>query len=159
MNDIPKSGAVAPASLMRSESDLPFVEFDEGITFQLLHVNPVSDTFVVRVRFEPGITIPRHEHTGEVFAFTHAGAWRYLEYPEVNRKGSYLYEPAGAIHTLHVLDDNQGLTDVSFVVHGKNLNLDEDGNVESELGLESMLELYCERCQELGLPVPDVIGA
>jgi hypothetical protein len=26
--------------------------------------------WVVRVRFEPGVTIQRHKHTGEVFGFT-----------------------------------------------------------------------------------------
>ena len=35
-----------------------------------------------------------------------AGAWKYAEYPEVNRAGSYLFEPAGSIHTLTVLEDN-----------------------------------------------------
>jgi hypothetical protein len=42
---------------------------------------------VVRLRAEPDVTIQRHRHTGEVFAFTIAGAWKYLEYPEVNVAG------------------------------------------------------------------------
>ncbi len=50
---------------------------------------------------QPGVTIQRHKHTGEVLAFTIRGAWKYLEYPEVNTAGSYLFEPAGSIHTAY----------------------------------------------------------
>ena len=62
---------------------------------------------------------------------TFSGSWRYLEYPEVNTAGSYLYEPAGSIHTLHVPPTNRETTDVWFAIRGANLNLDEQGNVES----------------------------
>ena len=55
----------------------------------------------------------------------------YLEYPEVNTAGSYLYEPAGSIHTLHVPPTNRETTGVWFAIRGANLNLDEQGNVES----------------------------
>ncbi|MBC7926931.1 MAG: 2,4'-dihydroxyacetophenone dioxygenase family protein [Bryobacteraceae bacterium] len=83
-----------PAALHRAEKDLPFVEFQEGVDFQLLHVDVEAGTWVIRARFQPGVTIQRHKHTGEVFAFTLKGFWKYLEYPEVNVAGSYLYEPA-----------------------------------------------------------------
>ena len=122
-----------PAALHRAENDLPFVEFQEGVVFQLLHVNLEAALWVVRVRLEPGVTIQRHKHTGEVFAFTLSGSWKYLEYPEINTAGSYLYEPAGSIHTLHVPATNSEVTDVWFAVRGANLNLDEAGNVESVL--------------------------
>jgi 2,4'-dihydroxyacetophenone dioxygenase len=147
-----------PVSFHRAEKDLPFVEFAEGITFQLLQVNIEGGYWVVRVRFEPGVTIQKHKHTGEVFAHTIAGSWKYLEYPEVNRPGSFLYEPAGAIHTLHVLESNTGVTDVFFVVHGANLDLDEQGNVENVLDAGAVLQLYLEQCKKDGHPRPKVIG-
>ena len=46
----------------------------------------------------------------------------------MNRAGSFLYEPAGSVHTLTVLEDD---THVWFQMYGANLNLDADGNVES----------------------------
>lgn len=147
-----------PASFHRGEEELPFVPFADGITFQLLHVDVEAGLWVPRVRFEPGVTIQRHKHTGEVFAVTLAGSWKYLEYPEINRTGSYLYEPAGAVHTLHVLDDNEGITDVWFAVRGANLDLDEEGNVEMVLDAGLILEVYKERCAEAGHPAPDIIG-
>lgn len=151
--------AGAPVSLHRGADEMPFVDFIEGVTFQLLSVDLVTGHWVVRTRLEPGVTIPRHKHTGEVHAFTTAGAWKYLEYPEINRPGSYLFEPAGSIHTLHALEDNEGLTEAWFAVSGANLNLDEAGNVEDVLDAHLILELYLAQCAEAGHPAPDVIGA
>ena len=84
---------------------------------------------MIRTRFQPGYLVPTHKHTGEVFAFTISGSWKYVEYPEVNTAGSYLFEPAGSVHTLTVPETNEGLTDVWFAIRGANLNLDENGNV------------------------------
>lgn len=148
-----------PPALHRGETDLPFVAYQEGVTFQLNQVDIEGGYFVVRVRGEPGRTIQRHKHTGEIFAFTLAGSWRYLEYPEINTAGSYLYEPAGSVHTLHFPETNSGITDIWFVLHGANLNLDAEGNVESVLDASAALDVYRAGCREAGLPAPSVIGA
>ena len=156
--EVPVIGGPPPA-LHRGESDLPFVPYQEGVTFQLIQVDIEAGFFVVRVRGEPGRTIQRHKHTGEIFAFTSVGSWKYLEYPEINTAGSYLYEPAGSVHTLHFPETNTEVTDVSFVLHGANLNLDSEGNVESVLDAGAALAVYCAACQDAGLPYPNVIGA
>jgi quercetin dioxygenase-like cupin family protein len=148
-----------PAALHRAEKDLPFVEFQEGVDFQLLQVDLDAGLWVIRALFKPGVTIQRHKHTGEVFAFTIKGSWKYLEYPEVNTAGSYLYEPAGSIHTLHVPDTNTEITDVWFAIRGANLNLDEEGKVESVLDAGAVLEIYMALCEASGHGRPDVIGA
>jgi hypothetical protein len=114
---------------------------------------------VVRVRFQPGVTIQRHKHTGEVFAFTVSGSWKYLEYPEINTAGSYLFEPAGSVHTLHVPDTNTEVTDAWFAIRGANLNLDDAGNVESVLDAGTALDIYRAQCEKGGHLHPDVIGA
>jgi len=148
-----------PAAMHRAESDLPFVVYQEGVDFQLLHADVEAGLWVIRVRFQPGVTIQRHKHTGEVFAVTMSGSWKYLEYPDViNTAGSYLYEPAGSIHTLHVPDTNQEVTDAWFAIRGANLNLDEDGKVESVLDAGAVLEVYLAQCEAAGYGRPDVIG-
>jgi quercetin dioxygenase-like cupin family protein len=147
-----------PAALHRSESELPFVAYQEGVTFQLLQADVEAGQWVVRVRLQPGATIQRHKHTGEVFAFTIKGAWKYLEYPEVNTAGSYLFEPAGSVHTLHALKSNDGVTDAWFAIRGANLNLNDNGDVESVLDAGAALEIYVARCREEGHPPPNVIG-
>lgn len=148
-----------PTALHRAEKDLPFVYYQEGVVFQLLQADVEAGLWVVRVRFQPGVTIQRHKHTGEVFAFTLKGSWKYLEYPEVNTAGSYLFEPAGSIHTLHVPDTNTEVTDAWFAIRGANLNLDDAGNVESVLDAGAVLEIYRAQCKESGHGQPDVIGA
>ena len=112
MSALASEVAGLPQSLHRGENELPFVPYQEGVVFQLLQVNTEAGLWVIRVRAEPGVTIQKHRHTGEVFAFTIQGAWKYLEYPEVNVAGSYLFEPAGSIHTLHVPKTNKVVTDV-----------------------------------------------
>ena len=148
-----------PTALHRAEKDLPFVEYQEGVVFQLLQADIEAGLWVIRVRFQPGVTIQRHKHTGEVFAFTLTGSWKYLEYPQVNNPGSYLYEPAGSIHTLHVPDTNTEVTDAWFAIHGANLNLDDQGNVESVLDAGAVLGIYLAACEKSGQGRPDVIGA
>ena len=96
----------------------------------------------------------KHKHTGPVYAYTTSGAWKYAEYGYVNRAGSFLYEPAGSVHTLQVLDDD---THVWFQIYGANLNLDADGNVESYIDAEGILEAYYALCEVEGLPRPDVL--
>jgi quercetin dioxygenase-like cupin family protein len=148
-----------PSALHRGESELPFVEFEPGVEMQVLQVDIPTGLWVVRMRLAPGATLATHRHGGEVFAFTIAGAWRYLEYPEVNRAGSYLYEPAGSIHTLQALPANTGVTDVWFAIRGPNLNLDAAGNVSLVLDAGLVLKVYLSKCRKQGLPRPAVIGA
>ena len=148
-----------PGALHRSENELPFVPYQEGVTFQLLQADVEAGLWVIRVRFEPGVTIQRHKHTGEVFGFTLRGAWKYLEYPEINTTGSFLYEPAGSVHTLHVLENQKEITDAWFAIRGANLNLDDKGDVETVLDAAAALEIYLAQCRQAGHPRPDVIGA
>ena len=159
--NLPHVAAVAdaPAALHRGYHDLPWVSLAEGVSFQLMQVNVEAGLWVLRTRFQPGTTVQRHRHTGEVYAFTLRGAWRYLEYPEINRAGSYLFEPAGAIHTLHALADIGEETEIWFAIRGANLNLSDDGKVESVLDAGKILKLYRRECAARGLPAPDVIGA
>jgi 2,4'-dihydroxyacetophenone dioxygenase len=148
-----------PAALHRGERELPFVAYQEGVQFQLLQADIEGGLWVVRVKAQPGVTIQKHKHTGEVFAFTLAGSWRYLEYPEINTAGSYLYEPAGSVHTLHMPKTNTGITDIWFAIRGANLNLDDKGNVEAVIDAAAVLEIYLTGCRAAGVTNPPVIGA
>jgi len=111
----------------------------------------------VRNRFAPGSVVQKHKHTGQVFGYTLTGAWKYAEYPYVNRAGSFLFEPAGSEHTLTVLDDNTELTDVWFQIYGANLNLDADGNVESITDAGGIYAAYMALCESQGLGRPNVL--
>ena len=149
----------APSAILRHEEDLPFVDLGDGSQLQVLQVDLANGIWIIRNRFVPGATVQMHRHTGSVYAFTVAGAWHYLESAaEVNVAGSYLYEPAGSIHTLHVLDDNEGLTDVWFTIHGANLNIGADGQVDYVIDARTVLDFYRAACEaEHGLSDPPVV--
>lgn len=143
----------------RALSDLPFVPFGDGVELQLLQVDIDQGLWVIRQRMQPGITLPTHRHTGAVHAFTIAGSWNYLEHPEINLAGSYLFEPAGSVHTLNTPAANAEVTDVWFAIKGANLNLDAEGRVFEVLDAAGVLRIYLSRCIKLGLARPDIIGA
>jgi 2,4'-dihydroxyacetophenone dioxygenase len=147
-----------PSAIHRGEGELPFVEIQPGALLQLLQVDLANGVWVVRNRFEPGTTLQTHKHTGHVYAFTQVGSWHYLESPEaVNVPGSYLYEPAGSVHTLHVPDSDDGVTDVWFTIYGANLNLDRDGGVELVIDAHSILRFYRMLCEAQGVADPPVV--
>jgi 2,4'-dihydroxyacetophenone dioxygenase len=147
-----------PIALHRGENDLPWVSLGDGSELQLLQCDVEAGLWVIRTRFNPGYLVQTHKHTGEVFAFTISGSWKYLEYPEVNTAGSYLFEPAGSVHTLTVPEDNEGVTDVWFAIRGANLNLDAEGNVTSVIDAGTIRDFYLASCEAQGLPRPPVIG-
>ena len=149
----------APRALLRNEEELPFVPLGDGTDLQLLQVDVDHGVWVVRTRWQPGAQVQTHKHTGPVYAFTHAGAWNYLEYPDdVNVAGSFLFEPAGSVHTLQALPENSGLTDAVFVIHGANLNLDAAGNVEMVIDAGFIRDIYLGMCEGMGLGRPPVVG-
>ncbi len=149
----------APPTIHRGEADLPFVDLGDAGLMQVLQVDLAQGIWVLRNQFEPGTTVQTHKHTGCVYAFTRSGSWHYLESPDaVNTDGSYLYEPAGSTHTLHVPESNDEVTDVSFVIYGANLNLDADGNVEMVIDAHAVLEFYRAMCAEQhGIADPPVV--
>ncbi len=139
---------VVPTAIHRAEGELPFVRFPDSVRMQLLQVDLATGVWIVRSLFPAGVTVQTHRHTGHVYAFTRAGSWRYLEGPgALNVAGSYLFEPAGSVHTLHVPAGNEGDTDVSFVIHGAILNLTPDGDVDEVIDAASVLCGYRALCR------------
>jgi len=130
------------------DAPLPFVDLGDGSALQLLQVDLTTGQWIVRVRFEPGCTIDTHYHTGSVFAVTLNGHWCYAEYPDaINGPGSYLFEPAGSVHTLTVAEDG---AEVWFAVNGANVNVDKDGSVISVVDASTVLQVYRAMAAELG---------
>ncbi|MEZ5236195.1 MAG: 2,4'-dihydroxyacetophenone dioxygenase family protein [Acidimicrobiia bacterium] len=147
----------APSAVHRGDDDLPWISDGRGTDVKVLVAKVREGLWIVRTRFEPGVRVQTHKHTGPVYAYTSTGAWHYLESEYVNRAGSFLYEPAGSTHTLVVPASNTEPTDVWFQIYGANLNLDDDGNVESVTDAASVLASYRRRCAKLGLGEPPVL--
>lgn len=147
-----------PAAILRSERDVPMVKIAPGISIQLLQVDFNHNIRVTRALLDPGLRLRTHLHTGHVFAWTLAGTWKYTEYPESSVANSYLYEPAGSTHTLVVPEESGEPADVVFIVHGSNVEMDEQGAVVGVTDAAAIAGAYLRACREQGLPRPDVIG-
>ena len=143
-----------PTAVHIGADELPFVDIGDGSKLKVIQVKVREGLWIVENIFQAGYEVQRHRHTGPVYAYTTSGAWKYKEYPYVNRAGSFLYEPAGSVHTLTVVEDD---TRVWFQIYGANLNLDVDGNIESIIDAGLILQAYYLMCEAEGLPKPDVV--
>ena len=154
------STELLPSATLREDHALPWVDLGGGIELKVLQVDLDNGVWIVRNRFAPGAMVQTHRHTGAVYAFTESGRWHYKEYPDdVNRAGSYLFEPAGSTHTLIVPESNAEPTLVWFVIHGANLNLAEDGSIDLVVDAQAILDFYLLFAAAAGHPRPDVVGA
>lgn len=143
-----------PPAIHVGAKDLPFVEIGGGSKLKVIHVRKGEGLWIIENVFQAGYEVQTHKHTGPVWGYTTSGAWKYKEYDYVNRAGSFLYEPAGSIHTLQCIEDD---TRVWFQMYGVNLNLDANGKVDSVADGPGALEFYLAACEAQGLPRPNVL--
>jgi len=144
----------APTAVHIGAAELPFADIGGGNKLKVIMVKEREGLWIVENVFMAGFSVQTHRHTGPVFGYTVSGAWKYKEYDYVNRAGSFLYEPAGSIHTLTCIEDN---TQVWFHMYGVNLNLDEQGNVDSVTDGAGSLAAYYALCEAQGLGRPNVL--
>jgi quercetin dioxygenase-like cupin family protein len=144
----------APEAVHIGRDDLPYIDIGDGSKLRVLQVKEGEGLWIVENIFQAGYEVETHRHTGPVWGYTRSGAWKYKEYDYVNRAGSFLYEPAGSVHTLQCIEDD---TQVWFQMYGSNINLDADGNVTSIMDGAGTLEYYLAVCAEMGLPRPNVL--
>ena len=158
-----QTGATIPAKgLMEAvhigESDVPFVDLGDGSLMQLQMIDLNQGLWVVRTQFKPGYRVDKHYHTGQVFAVTYSGCWFYDEYPDYkNRAGSFLYEPAHSVHTLHVADDIDEVTDIWFAVYGANVNMDKNNQVTGIVDAQGVLAGFRAACAAADLDSSQVL--
>lgn len=145
---------VAPNAVHVGADDLPWADIGGGNKLKVLQVKEREGLWIVHNIFQAGFEVQKHRHTGPVWGYTTSGAWKYKEYDYVNRAGSFLYEPAGSVHTLQCIEDD---TFVWFHMYGANLNLDADGNVESVTDGSNTLEAYYLLLDSQGVPRPNVL--
>ena len=143
-----------PEAVHIGRDELPYVDIGDGSQLRVLQVKPKEGLWIVENIFQAGYEVDTHKHTGPVWGYTRSGAWKYKEYEYVNRAGSFLYEPAGSLHTLQCIEDD---TQVWFQMYGSNINLDAEGNITSVVDGAMTLEFYLGMCAELGLARPNVL--
>ena len=102
---------------------IPFTPLSDQVHLKYWKIDPVRAEIVVSMRFDAGLLLPPHYHTGIVIGHTVKGAWRYIENNWISRAGDTVYEVAGSSHTPESMDDSE----VFFVIVGELLFFDADG--------------------------------
>src|SRR6201988_985833 len=148
--------APRPLAVHIGADELPFVDYGGGNMMKVLLIDEAESLWIVENIFKAGFEVQTHRHTGPVWGYTVSGAWKYKEYDYVNRAGSFLYEPAGSVHTLTCIEDD---TQVWFHMYGVNLNLAADGSIESVADGAGALAAYYALCEAQGFDRPNVIVA
>ena len=131
---------------------IPFTPLSDKVFLKYWKVDPVRGEIVVSMRFEDGLVLPTHYHTGMVIGHTIKGAWRYQENNWVSRAGDTVYEVAGSSHTPESLDD----TEVFFVLVGELLFLDEDKKILWAENHKTSIERYTNYCAANGIEARDL---
>ena len=139
----------APEAVHIGRGELPWIDIGDGSKLRVLQVKPKEGLWIVENIFQAGYEVEMHKHTGPVWGYT-----RCKEYDYVNRAGSFLYEPAGSVHTLQCIEDD---TQVWFQMYGSNISLDAAGNITMVVDGAGTLEFYYAVCAEMGLPRPNVL--
>lgn len=119
--------------------------FSRPLLFDVRHGSWVS-----LLRAEGAGTVERHRHANPVTGWTLAGTWGYRERDWIARPGSFIYEPAGDIHTLYVHPERGHMT-VLFHVFGPLVYLDEAGNAIDYDDVFVRLDKYAAHCRREGL--------
>ena len=123
---------------------LDWVPLAEGLSFKPLAFFPGDTGYQLLLRLEPGTTIPRHRHTGEVHAFNIAGSRRILTTGELIGPGTYLYEPVGNTDTWQAVGDDVCV--VHIEANGRVEYLDDDDKVVRHTDASTARSDYLEWC-------------
>lgn len=150
------STEAADTTVCRGE-DLPWAVLAPGIEIKVLRTGADSGRYTLMNRFAPGTVLPRHEHHGEVHAFTLSGRWGYVEYEWEAAAGDYVYEEPGSVHTLSVPVDATEPAVIQFVIDQGMDFLDADGNPFHREDAASITELYLGALDAAGTSRPDGI--
>jgi quercetin dioxygenase-like cupin family protein len=121
-------GAFARVLLPPELEALPWQPIRPGFSLKVLHGGErEDDTRALLLRLEPGTTVSRHRHGGEVHALNLRGSRRILETGEVIGPGGYVHEPPGNVDSWMAVGDEP--VEIFLTVRGAIEALDELGAV------------------------------
>jgi len=129
----------SPPPFIDSHS-LPWQSISPGFSLKVLRAVSDDEARVLLLRVAPGTVIERHQHEGDVHAFTLSGQRRIRETGEVIGAGGYNYEPAGNVDSWEAVGDEPVL--VMVVVRGAMSYLDERGRPTRTTTSTSVAEGY-----------------
>lgn len=127
----------------------------ENVWFRPLMLNTVNGEWVNLLRVRKSGVLSRHRHPAPVHGYVIKGSWRYLEHDWVARKGMYVFEPPGEIHTL-VCDDGSEEMITLFHVQGALIYFDEAGNTCGYDDVHTKIEMCRRHFLDVGLDMSEL---
>ncbi len=125
-----------------------WVPLRQGVSFRPLRF--ASDGYSLQLRVEPGTTISRHRHTGEVHAYNIRGYREIIETSEIAGPGTYVYEPPGNLDSWRCVGDAACVVQINL--KGRVEYLDENGTVVGFSDTHTARETYLNWCKDKGRP-------
>jgi 2,4'-dihydroxyacetophenone dioxygenase len=130
-------------------NSLDWVPLAPGLSFKPLRFFPGDTGYQLLLRVEPGTTIPRHRHTGEVHAFNLTGRRRILTTGELVGPGTYVYEPTGNEDAWEAVGDEPCV--IHLEANGRVEYLDDAGRVVRHTDAATARSAYLDWCSAQGL--------
>ncbi|MEN0066917.1 MAG: 2,4'-dihydroxyacetophenone dioxygenase family protein [Myxococcota bacterium] len=113
-----------PADVLCRTSELPWIEFGDGISYKVLRTSSETGVWTVLFRCDKGSGFPPHYHHGAGEYLMLKGVMDYRAGRAVS--GDYGYEPLGVYHeSTTFLED----TELLFTNHGPVAFVNPDGSV------------------------------
>ena len=141
---------------LRDPDTIPWVPQGDGVWFKPLRLCPESGSWTNLLRVTKQGTVSLHRHRAAVEAWVVSGQWRYLERDWVARAGTYVFEPAGDVHTLVNTGQEEMVT--LFVMHGPIEYIGPNGETIFTETAETKFSRYSDYCQEKGIPLAPIVG-
>jgi anti-sigma factor ChrR (cupin superfamily) len=134
---------------------MPWIPAGPGKWFRPLRFT--SDGWSELIRVEPGSSVRRHRHTGEMHAINLAGSREIFSTGERVGPGDYVYEPAGAVDEWGAVGDEPCV--VHIKVTGSIEYLGQNGQVIESVNAETRRARYLAWCREHGVrPAEQILG-
>lgn len=127
--------------------DLDWIPLREGLSFRPLRFGP--DGYTLQLRVEPGTTITRHRHSGEVHALTLSGRREIIETQEVIGPGTYVYEPPGNVDSWRCVGEEPCVIHISLT--GRVEYLDDEDRVVDFSDTHTARRAYLDWCARKGV--------
>jgi 2,4'-dihydroxyacetophenone dioxygenase len=141
---------------LRDPETLPWVPQADGVSFKPLRICPERGTWTNLLRVTKQGVINLHRHLDAVEAWVIKGQWRYLERDWVARPGTYVFEPAGDVHTLMNTGEEEMVT--LFSMHGPIEYIGPGGETVFTETAETKLSKYVNFCRDNGIAVAPIVG-
>ena len=131
------------------EDERVWVPQGDDIWFRPLHLNRTTGQWVNLLRVRRSGVLSRHRHPAPVHGLVLQGSWRYLEHDWEAKKGDYVYEPPGEVHTLVCTNPHEMIS--LFIVNGALIYLDDEGQTTGFDDVHTKTELCIRHYGSVGL--------